>query len=96
MQLSLTPVLFGISDNLFPYCLLQVSTFGDPDITLKQLYMAFPHLPRYQPSLTTQLLSIWQTVIDRVFFHYKQASAAYFSFLRLGDNQVVYSFVVLT
>ena len=91
-----TLILFPISDNLFSYNLLQVSSFGDPDITLKQLYMAFPHLPRCQPSLTTQILSIWQSILDRVFFHYKQASAAYFSFLRLGDNQVLCSFAVIT
>ena len=54
----------------------------------KQLIAAFPHLLQDQPSLTIALLSVWRSVQDRIFFHYKQACFSYFKYLRLGEIQV--------
>ena len=60
----------------------------DEENSRKQLITAFPHLLQDQPSLTIALLSVWRSVQDRIFFHYKQSCFSYFKYLRLGEIQV--------
>eukprot|EP00795_Rhopilema_esculentum_P008911 gene8911-16536_t len=62
-------------------------TEDDEEKTKYQLTMACPNLMQ-EPSLISSLLSIWRGIVDRVFSYYKQASAAYFTYLKLGDAQL--------